>query len=59
MEDLPNNFPRYMQHAVEVCAQGHIFVECGVPTLVPCPACRRHGEEERRKTKGNNKEMKR
>ena len=58
MNRRPNNFPRYWQHAVEFCDEGHAFTECGVPLLVPCPICRRRGEEEQKMTKGN-KGMKR
>lgn len=53
MTKIQNKFPRFMWHAVEgPCIEGHFYTECGMP-LYECPTCKRHGEEEKKMTRGN------
>lgn len=43
---IPNNFPQYLQHAVEgPCHHGHLWMGARPEKLGYCPTCKRGGDE--------------
>lgn len=58
--NITNNFPRYMQHGVTECEDGHAFTLCRPGRAEPedCPICKREGGREDAVNKGMERKRK-